>query len=533
MGKLIPNAFNLAVVIYVALGSTACSYGMAIIGSTIGQPSFYASLGLAQAGEDGYSRTAEYIGAFNGVNAAGSAIGCAGCSYFADRYSRKKTIQWSAIILSIGAGICAGSVNNAMFIVGRLINGFGIGALVTAIPMYQAEVSTPESRGFMVSMHGVMFAMGYSLSGWLGFGVSFISTSGSTSSFPWRFPIAFQAIPALLLLAGSPWLPYSPRWLMMHDRFDEAHEVIKRLHRTKGDPHDSLARKEFYQMKKQVELDRQINATTSKFEIVKTPANRRRALVGFLLMWNNQFTGVLIIANYGILLYISLGMTGYMPLLLTSLWVTSTIPGNIFCAFYIERFGRRRFMLIGLTGILITLICEIALQASFLGTDNRAGQNAAIFFIFLFITPFWSTFMDASQFLYLSEIFPTHIRSQGMGIGMAGLYLADIILLVAGPIALDKIGWKFFLVLIIPTALHILFVYFMCPETKGRSLEDINAQFGEQVAIHYYNATAEEQAELEKAAMQDEEAERRGIVGNTLDEKNGGVEQQEIANKAA
>lgn len=57
-----------------------------------------------------------------------------------------------------------------------------------------------------------------------------------------------------------------------------------------------------------------------------------------------------------------------------------------------------------------------------------------------------------------------------MGIGMAGLYLADIILLVAGPIALDKIGWKFFLVLIIPTALHIAFVYFMCPETKGRSL---------------------------------------------------------------
>lgn len=77
---------------------------------------------------------------------------------------------------------------------------------------------------------------------------------------------------------------------------------------------------------------------------------------------------------------------------------------------------------------------------------------------------------DICTYATRSEIFPTHIRSQGMGIGMAGLYLADIILLVAGPIALDKIGWKFFLVLIIPTVLHILFVYFMCPETKGRSL---------------------------------------------------------------
>lgn len=67
MGKLIPNAFNLLVVIYVALGSTACSYGMAIIGSTIGQPTFYTSLGLAAAGEAGYSVTAGWIGAFNGT----------------------------------------------------------------------------------------------------------------------------------------------------------------------------------------------------------------------------------------------------------------------------------------------------------------------------------------------------------------------------------------------------------------------------------------------------------------------------------
>lgn len=154
-----------------------------------------------------------------------------------------------------------------------------------------------------------------------------------------------------------------------------------KLHRDKSDPHDTIARKEFYQMKKQVEADRLIKATTSRFELFKTPANRRRALVGFVLMWNNQFTGVLIIANYGIILYSALGMGGYMPLLLTSLWVTSTFPGNIFCAFFVEKFGRRTFLLIGLTGILFALVCETALQATYLGTDNQAGQNAAIFFM--------------------------------------------------------------------------------------------------------------------------------------------------------
>lgn len=246
-----------------------------------------------------------------------------------------------------------------------------------------------------------MFAMGYTLSAWIGFGVYWITASGSTSSFPWRFPIAFQMAPAILLLAGSPWLPFSPRWLMQQNRNEEAHAVLLKLHRQKNDQHDTVARTEFYQMKKQVELDRQIKATVSRFELFKTPANRRRALVGFLLMWNNQFTGVLILANYGILLYTSLGLTSYVPLLLTSIWVTSSFPGNIFCAFFVERFGRRKFMLIGLSGILMCLICETALQASFLNTNNRAGQNAAIFFIFFFLTPFWSTFMDASQFVYV------------------------------------------------------------------------------------------------------------------------------------
>lgn len=246
-----------------------------------------------------------------------------------------------------------------------------------------------------------MFAMGYTLSAWIGFGVSFITASGSTSTFPWRFPIAFQMAPALLLLIGSPWLPRSPRWLMMQNRNEEAHNVLLRLHRIKNDPHDTTARTEFYQMKKQVDYDRQLKATTSRWELFKTAPNRRRALVGFLLMWNNQFTGVLVLANYGIILYTSLGMSGIFPLLLTSIWVTSSFPGNIFCAFFVERFGRRKFMLIGLSGILMCLVCETALQAEFLGTSNRAGQNAAIFFLFFFLTPFWSTFMDASQFLYV------------------------------------------------------------------------------------------------------------------------------------
>lgn len=196
-------------------------------------------------------------------------------------------------------------------------------------------------------------------------------------------------------------------------------------------------------------------------------------------------------------------MKTYMPLLLSALWVTASFPGNIFTALCIDRIGRRTFLLTGLAGLTVTLIFECAMQAEYLGTTNSAGQKAAVFFIFLFIG-FWSSFMDASQFLYLAEIFPTHIRSQGMAAGMVGLYVASCILLVAGPIALNNITWRFFLVLIIPTALHWFNVFFLFPETKQRSLEDINLAFGEAVAVRYYGATAEDEKEYAHAIEEED-----------------------------
>ncbi|KAI9819935.1 MAG: hypothetical protein M1827_006505 [Pycnora praestabilis] len=503
MGKLIPNKFNLLVVIFVALGSTSCSYGLSVLSSTIGQPSFYRDLNLAPQGEPGYGHTANLIGAMNGLSSAGSAIGAFVASWSADVYGRKRSIQFGALVNIVGAALCAGSVNVAMLLVARFIAGWGIGVLMAGIPMYQAECSTPESRGFMVSMHGVMIAVGYTLSAWIGFGCYFVSAGGSLSSFPWRFPLAFQAAPAVLLLMGSPWIPFSPRWLLQQNRPEEAHEVLRKLHYTNDEIHEITAAKEFYQMQKQLELDRQIKGTTGLFDIFKTKPNRMRAWVGFSLLAGNQFTGVLVIANYGVLIYASLGMKTYMPLLLSGVWVSLAVPGNIFTAFFVDKVGRRLFMLIGLTGLLVVLIFECALQAEYLGTTNAAGQRAAVFFVFLFIF-FWSSFLDASQYLYLSEIFPTHIRSQGMAVGMIGLFGADIIVLVAGPIALDVITWKFFLVLIIVTALHLLNVYMLYPETAGRSLEDINAAFGEQVAVRYWHASTEEEQQYAKAIEAEE-----------------------------
>lgn len=114
----------------------------------------------------------------------------------------------------------------------------------------------------------------------------------------------------------------------------------------------------------------------------------------------------------------------------------------------------------------------------------------------------------------MSEIFPTEIRGQGTAVGMFNQFAAQIIILVAGPIALNNIGWKFFLVLICPTAVYIPIIYFF-PETRQRSLEDINAQFGETVAVHYFNATEEEEKEYAKA-IEVEELSGHSLAANAI-----------------
>ena len=113
---LIPNTFNRLVVIAVALGSTACSYGMSVISSTIGQPSFYTDLGMAQQGTPGYEHTSQLIGAFNGVNSAGSALAAALTAWTANRIGRLRSIELGAVVTIVGGALCAGSVNIGMYV---------------------------------------------------------------------------------------------------------------------------------------------------------------------------------------------------------------------------------------------------------------------------------------------------------------------------------------------------------------------------------------------------------------------------------
>lgn len=185
-----------------------------------------------------------------------------------------------------------------MFQAGRFICGLGIGILVTVCPMYLSEMSSAQRRGWLVGHHAIFLVFGYMLAGWVGFACYYAEST--IPAFGWRFPLALQCLPALVLLAGSPWLPRSPRWLISKGKFDEAELVLQRLRQTPDDPDNLVAKEEFYQTKEQIRLEAEkLAAYGSVWKAVFTKASyRRRMIIGFLTQWGAEFGGPLIIVSY-------------------------------------------------------------------------------------------------------------------------------------------------------------------------------------------------------------------------------------------
>ncbi|CRL17698.1 Sugar/inositol transporter [Penicillium camemberti] len=493
------SSYNRLVIVFVAIGSMTYGYCSSIISSTIGQPGWYAYFGLPAEGEPGYATiTTPAISTANGVFSAGGAVGTLFIMWSCDFFGRKANIQFGAFFSLFGGALQAGSNSLAMFQAGRFICGLGIGILVTVCPMYLSEMSSALRRGWLVGHHAIFLVFGYMLSGWVGYACYY--ATGPLSGFGWRFPLALQCLPALVLLLGSPWLPRSPRWLISKGKFDEAQHVLQRLRESPDDPNNLAAKEEFFQTKEQIQLEAEKLATYgSVWKAVFTRKTyRKRMAIGFLTQWGAEFGGPLIINNYAVLLYTNLGMEGGMPLLLSAVWLTTAgLIYNPLGAWLHDKVNSRRGMyMIGFVGIIISTSCLAAMTAQYAGTTNKVGNGFGIFFMYLYLA-FQGTFCDTTMYLYVSEIFPTEIRPIGMGFSLFGQFASTLILLQTAPMGFGNVGWKYYLVIICWSAFFIPVIYFFFPETAGLTLEEIAQNFGEEVAVNLTGATDEEKARLD------------------------------------
>ncbi|KAK5167528.1 uncharacterized protein LTR77_007227 [Saxophila tyrrhenica] len=487
------NGYNFMVVFFAALGSFTYGFSSSIIGAVFGLPSFFAYFDLSLEGE-GAKHGNDIIGAANGLFAGGGMIGALIISPSLNKFGRKLTIQAICVICVVASAIQGGSVHIGMFLAGRFLSGLGVGMMQVSVPIYQSELSPAKQRGRMVGGHGILIVCGYAMAAWTGVGCFFAAPEVS-----WRLCLSLQIVAPLILAIGSPWLPESPRWLIAHNREKEGLAVLQRLHVRPGDTNDIAAKEEYYQIRKQIELEAQTGVTTM-WQMFKRRSYVKRILCGVLVQFAAQSTGVLVVNNYQVLLYGNLGLDGWLPLVLYGIYTSWAAFLNWINSLILDRIGRRPVIIFGLMGCVAMITIYTAMVAEYAGTDNRAGNAMGVLFLFLFVT-FYGASQDASSYVYCAEIFPTGVRAQGLSIAIATLFGSTLLYTEAAPIAFLKVGWKYYLVFIIVPALCVPLEYLFLPETNGLTLEEIADKFGDEVAVDLSHLSEDRRRALDESLM--------------------------------
>ncbi|OAG05580.1 MFS general substrate transporter [Paraphaeosphaeria sporulosa] len=394
-----------------------------------------------------------------------------------DRWGRKAGVLYCAIFSLVGGAMLCGARNIEMFIVARFIAGWGSWGFLAVTPTYSAELAPPGLRGFFVGMNGVNIALGYAIASYTGMAFYFAESDAAK----WRGPLGIALLWPAMMIAIIFIVPESPRFLLMKGRVEEAEKIVFRLHSVKGDPEQEFARSEFYQMRKQTELDRTLEPGWIAMFTKKGYRRRTALAMGFAFV--GQSTGVLVINNYGPTLYATLGFDTKQQLELQCGWISVGIVFNAVGAVFMDKVGRKPLMLFGVAGCGVCLIIEAAIVATYAEeATNKAALAAGVAMFYLFLAVY-SMGVDVAGVVFYSELFPNHIRAKGVCLSMATVALTDLVYLQATTTAFANIGWRFYLVFIIICALGTVFFYFFLPETKGIPLEEMARIFGDDVVV--------------------------------------------------
>lgn len=356
----------------------------------------------------------------------------------------------------ISAALNAGSVNIAMFTVFRTTAGIGAGMLLANCPVYMSEISPPHLRGMLVGNHAISIVYAYILSSVFALAFHFVK-----QSYQWRLQFVMLTFFALCLVVSLFFLPESPRWLCERERYDEAWAILKKLNRTPADPEATIAAGEMAQIRAQIIEERTL--PTGYIYILKTPHLRHRALCSALTWVMGQSTGILVISNLTPTLFAALGYGTVMQLAFAIVWTTCALIGCFVNASLMDRVGRVPLLVIGGYLTSITLICEAVLQKYYLDGSNKAGTNGAVAMYFLFII-FYGCTIDCAGYVYISEIWPTHLRSYGATIGLGSFFLTAISFTSPATTAFASIGWKYYFPMVAACIVSATAIAFVCPE---------------------------------------------------------------------
>ncbi|KAK9428637.1 general substrate transporter [Lipomyces doorenjongii] len=434
-------------------------------------------------------------GAITGAIAAGSFVGALSSSVLGEWLSRKVAIQVGTILWCIGAGVQASSTSVGMLIAGRIISGLCIGLTSSLVPIYQSEIAPRKIRGRVVSLMHFAISCGVLVQYLIEYGCSFLNSPAE-----FRLPWAIQAVPAIFLFIGLFFLPRSPRWLASKDKWDEVLQVLAYLRTPNSDINDPLVLAEYKEIEEQISIEHERNANS--YHELFGKKMRRRLFLGMAVQCLSQLTGVNVIIYFIVYILQSAGTshTLLVSFILYLIFIVATIPTIL----WTDRWGRRASLLIGSIVIAFWMFGI----GGVLGRYGRPTQVHNLPYTWVIVGhPAATHCVQASAYLasvafamtwgplewvYPSEIMPTRIRAKAVAISTATNWATGFTISLVVPLLYRIITWRLFIIYGAVNVASFFYVFFFVPETKQRTLEEMDEIFehGEPIwrsfkGIHY------------------------------------------------
>lgn len=442
-----------------ALGGFLFGYDTAVISGTIEQVAHQYNLDAIQQGW--------YVG----CALVGSIVGVSIAGVMSDRFGRKNTMLLSAILFSITGIGCALATNFSMLVWYRIIGGVGIGIASIVSPLYISEVSIANYRGRLVSLYQLAITIGFLGAYLVNYGLLQIAANHSITgnnlystifiTEVWRGMLGMEFFPALLFFGTIFFIPESPRWLILKNKEHRALNILNKIYRDK-----QKTEREVVEVRLQLR-----NNKKSHWKLVFNAGIFKALIIGMSLAILGQFMGVNAVLYYGPSIFQSSGLSSGDSLLYQVLVGLVNVIGTILAIMIIDKIGRKKLVYYGVSGMILSLLL---ISFYFFKGISLGMSNIFLLIFFLLYISSCAISICAVIWVLLSEMYPTAIRGLAMSIAGFSLWIGTYLIGQLTPWMFENLKpsgtFLLFALMCIP---YILIVWKLIPETKGKTLEQI------------------------------------------------------------
>jgi sugar porter (SP) family MFS transporter len=447
-----------------AMGGFLFGYDWVVVGGA--KPFYEPYFNLTTASQQGWGTSSALVGCI---------FGALLCYALTDKYGRKRLLILAGFLFTISAVGTALASDFLWYNTYRIIGGFGIGIALNLSPMYISEMSPPEMRGKLVSVNQLMIMIGILAAQIANWQISLVDTEMPADATAeiirqswngqsgWRWMFGLEAFPAFIFFVLMVLMPESVRWLVKNGQVEKAKSTLRKI------GGQQYAEAEIASIKETIGED---EVSRVHFKALLEPGLFKVLMLGFFLAILQQWCGMNVVFYYAADIFMAAGYDMKQMMLQIVVIGSVMVISVVFTIFVVDRYGRKTLMLIGTGGLALIYIFE--------GYFFHIGvQGIPIVVLTLASVAIYSFTLAPVVWVILAEIFPNRIRGAAMSLAAVALWIGNFSLTFTFPAIKESLGWSlnFWLYALICVAGFVIMVYRL-PETKGKSLEQIEKELG-------------------------------------------------------